>query len=108
MANEDFSEAPRRADSKNPIFFLLNFWVRITSGAQGSVGRIFGVPSIEPLLGVGEVWPGGSIGHPPPQVESPVAPGAAQPLYPSLVRRVQGDSVPPSRRVMSAALRPTL
>ena len=40
MANDDFSEALRRADSKNRIFFFFffaEFWVRLTSGVQGSV-----------------------------------------------------------------------
>ena len=43
MANDDFSEPPRRADSKNPIFifFLAEVWVRVTLGAPGvNLGRI--------------------------------------------------------------------
>ena len=38
MAHDAFSEPPRRADSRNSVFnffFLLNFWVQVTSGAQG-------------------------------------------------------------------------
>ena len=53
MANDDFSEPPRRADSKNPIFIFFGyFWVWVTSGARGSVlVGFWRVPSIEPLLG---------------------------------------------------------
>ena len=38
MANDDFSEPPRRADSKNPIF---EGRVRVTSRARGSVSEGF-------------------------------------------------------------------
>ena len=37
MANDDFFDPPRRADSKNPIFIFGRFWVQVTSGALGSV-----------------------------------------------------------------------
>ena len=38
MANDDFSEPPQCADSKNSIFiFFANFWVRVSSGARGGV-----------------------------------------------------------------------
>ena len=43
MANDDFSEPPRRADPKNPIVVFAEFWVRVTSGARGvSLGKIWG------------------------------------------------------------------
>ena len=36
MSNDDFSEPPRRADSKNPVFFFFSeLWVWVTSGGQG-------------------------------------------------------------------------
>ena len=67
MANDDFSEPPRCADSKIPIFFFFaDFWVRVTSGAQGSVSVGFlGVPSIEPLLEGGGSSQG-ALSPPPP------------------------------------------
>ena len=39
MANNDVSDPPRCADSKNPIFFLFlaEFWVQHTSQARRSV-----------------------------------------------------------------------
>ena len=52
MANDVFSEPPRRADSKNPIYTFSrilgpgHLWVRGVS-----LGRILGGPSIEPFLG---------------------------------------------------------
>ena len=67
MANDDFAEPPRRADSKNPIFFFsANFESRSPPGTRGSVGRILGGMAIEPF-GVG----GGGASHravstPPP------------------------------------------
>ena len=44
MTNDDFSEPPRRADSKNPVFiFFAEFRVRVTSWAPGiSLGGSFG------------------------------------------------------------------
>ena len=55
MANDDFSEPPRRADSKSPVFiFFCQFSVWVTSEARGvSLGRILGVLSIEPFWGGG-------------------------------------------------------
>ena len=57
MANDDFSEPPQRADSKNPIFIFAEFRVRATSGAWGSVSGGFwagaGAASIEPFWGGG-------------------------------------------------------
>ena len=52
MANDEFSEPPRRADSNNAIFIFCrilgpgHFW-----GPGVSLARILGGPSIEPLLG---------------------------------------------------------
>ena len=45
MANDDFSEPPRRADSKNPIFSFSRFL-----GPGVRLRRILGGPSIEPFL----------------------------------------------------------
>ena len=53
---------------KIPFSFFPNFWVWVTSKAQGSgvrLGRIW-VLSIEPFLGEGGVLPQGSIDPPPP------------------------------------------
>ena len=56
MTDEDFSEPPRRADSKNPIFIFCRClgpghpW-----GLGVRLGRILGGPSIEPFLGEGGV-----------------------------------------------------
>ena len=37
MANDDYSEPPRRADSKKTVFsfFFAKFWIRVASGARG-------------------------------------------------------------------------
>ena len=42
MANDEFSESPRRADSKNLIFIFPYIWVWVTSGAHGLVLVGFG------------------------------------------------------------------
>ena len=66
MANDDFSDRPRRADSKNPIFIF-----RRISGPghlQGpgvSLGRILGGLSVEPFGGGG-----GALSTRPLQVET--------------------------------------
>ena len=53
MANDDFSESPGRADSKNPIFIFCRFLcLGHLRGPGVSLGRILGVPSIE-TVGVG-------------------------------------------------------
>ena len=66
MANDDFSEPPRRADSKNPIFFFSQFLgLGHLPGLGVRLGRILGVLSIEPFLGEGGVRPEGSIDPPP-------------------------------------------
>ena len=77
MANDDFSEPPQRADSKNPIFFFCQFLgLGHLRGPVVSVGRILGVLSIEPFLG------GGSgrraLSTPPP-------PGKRKPGLPSFL-----------------------
>ena len=67
MANDDFSEPPRRADSKNPNFlFFPDFWVRVTSEARESVSVGFwGSCQLSPFF-----WGGGSgrraLSIPPP------------------------------------------
>ena len=74
MANDDFSEPPRRADSKNPIFIFCRFLGLCHLRGPGvSLGRIFRVPSIEPLLGCGGGLARG-LYRPPPPIESPPAP----------------------------------
>ena len=66
MADDNFSEAPRRADFKNPIFIA--FFCRFLDlghlrGPAVSLGRILGAPSIEPLGG----GPGQrAVSNPPP------------------------------------------
>ena len=52
-ANDNFSEPPRRADSKNPIFIFGRFLgLGRLRGPGVSLVRILGVPSIEPFWGV--------------------------------------------------------
>ena len=52
MANDDFSEPPRRTDSKNPIFIFCRFLGLVHLQGPGvSLVRILGVPSIE-LCGI--------------------------------------------------------
>ena len=57
MANDDFSEPPRRADSKIPVFIFFAdffFWVWVTSEAWGSVSVGFwGARQLSPF------WSGG-------------------------------------------------
>ena len=85
MANDGFSEPPRCADSKFPLSFFAESWVRVTAGAQRggggvSVGRIFRGPSIRACFfffwwGVGGLARGlYRPPPPPPGVESPSAP----------------------------------
>ena len=52
MANDVFSEPPRRADSKNPIFIFSRFLgLGHLRGPGVSLGRILGVQSVEPFWG---------------------------------------------------------
>ena len=78
VANRDFSEPPQRADSKNPIFIFCQFLGLGHLRSPGvSLGRILGVPSIEPFLGEGggSGWRAlSSPPPPPPGSESPPAP----------------------------------
>ena len=54
MANDDFSEPPRRADSNDPIFIFCRFWVRVTYEAQGSVlVGFWGSRQLSPFWGRG-------------------------------------------------------
>ena len=64
MASGVFSEPPRRADSKNPIFiFCRILGLGHLRGPGFSLGRILGVLSIEPFF-LGRVpSQGGSIDH---------------------------------------------
>ena len=74
MANDDFSEPPRRADSKNPIFSFSRFFgLGHLRGPGVSLGRILGVLSIEPLLGEG-AGEGRALSTPPPLPETKTRP----------------------------------
>ena len=65
-----FLNPPRSADSKSPIvIFYRVLGPGHLRGPRVSLGRILGVPSIEPLLGGGGVKPGGSV-DPPPQLKA--------------------------------------
>ena len=85
MANDDFSETPRRADSKNPIFISCRLLgLGHLRGPGVSLGRILGVPSIEPFLERG----GGGlaiVSPPPPKLKArpqgPEGLGTARPLH---------------------------
>ena len=67
MANDDVSEPPRRADSKTPIFIFCQFLgLGHLRGPGVSLGRNFGVPSIEPFLGEGGGSSQGALSTPPP------------------------------------------
>ena len=75
MANDDFSDPPQRADSKNPIFFFSRFLgLGHLQGPGVRLGRILGVLSIQPFLGEGGVRPEGSIDCPPPRKRKPGLP----------------------------------
>ena len=64
MANDDFSEPPRRADSKNPFFIFCRFWgLGHLRGPGVRLGSFLGVPSIEPPLGGA---PARGLYRPPP------------------------------------------
>ena len=69
MANDDFSEPPRRADSKNPF----SFFCRISGpghlrGPGVSLGRILGARQLGPFLGGGLAR--GLYRPPPPQLKA--------------------------------------
>ena len=87
MANDDFSEPPRRADSKNPIFFF-DFWVWVTSKAWGSdsVG-FWGSCQLGPFWGRG--GPAGGLYRPPP-------PGNENPASPIPFKTCQPFNMPPT------------
>ena len=71
MANDDFSEPPRRTGSKNPIFFFPDFGVWVTSKAWGSDSvRFWGSYQLSPFWGRGV--PAGGLYRP-----STPAPGNA-------------------------------
>ena len=62
MANDDFSERPRRADSKNLIFIFSRILRPGHPRGPGvSLGRILGGLSIEPFLRMGGSSPRGCI-----------------------------------------------
>ena len=76
MANDDFSEPPRRTDSKHPIFIFCRFLgLGHLRGRGVSLGRILGVLSIEPFWGEGGGGASlGALSIPPPlSIESPSA-----------------------------------
>ena len=70
MANDDFSEPPRRTDSKNSIFiFFSDFWVWVTCEAQGSVSVGFwGSRQLSPFWGGGSSQ--GALSTPPPKLKA--------------------------------------
>ena len=74
MTNDDFSEPPRRADSKKSIFFFSRF-LRLghLQGLGVRLGRILGVLSIEPFLGEGGGPAGGPYRPLPPGNENPAS-----------------------------------
>ena len=75
MANDDFSEPPRRADSKNPIFFFSRFLgLGHLQGLGVRLGRIWGVLSLEPFLGGGGGPAGGLYRPSPPRKRKPGLP----------------------------------
>ena len=77
MANEDFSEPPRRADSKNPIFFFSRFLgLGHLRGPGVSLGRILGVLSIEPFFFRGALARGLDRPSPPLQLKARLPPDA--------------------------------
>ena len=56
---------------KIPFSFFTEFWVRVTPEAPGvCLGRILGVPSIEPFLREGGGPAGGLYRPPPPEVKA--------------------------------------
>ena len=85
MANDDFSEPPRRADFNNPIFvfFFADFWVWVTSEAGASVSLGFwGSRQLSPL------WGGSSQGAlltPPPPPQLKARPSKRQLLHPAIL-----------------------
>ena len=67
MANDDFSEPPRHADSKNPIFiFCRILGPGHLQGPGVSLGRMFRGPSVDPLVGWGGGLARGLFCPPPP------------------------------------------
>ena len=67
MANDDFFEPPRRADSQNPIFlFCLILGPDHLRGPGVSLGRMLGGPSIEPFFGGGGGLARGAVSTPAP------------------------------------------
>ena len=92
MANDDFSEPPRRADSKNAVFiFFADFWVWVTSEARGSVlVGFWGARQLSPFFGGGGSSQGALL-TPAPSIASPAAPvvmhpstgGRSGPAWPS-------------------------
>ena len=76
MANDDFSEPPRRADSKNAISFFSRFLgLGHHQGLGVRLGRILGVLSIEPFLGGGGSGQRALSTPPSPGNENPASQG---------------------------------
>ena len=71
MANDEFSQPPRRADSKIPFSLFAEFCVRVTSGTRRSVSVGFwGAHPWSPFWGK-EFLAGGLYRPPLPPVERP-------------------------------------
>ena len=107
MANDDFSEPPRRAGSKSPIFiYFADFWAWVTPGARGSVSIGFWeARQLSPFLGRGGSSQRALSTPHPPEKRKPALPerkhewSAIQARGPLLVRtRPQrgGGTPPPS------------
>ena len=96
MANDDFSEPPRCADSKNPISFFPDFWVWVISKAWGSdsVG-FWGSCQLSPFLGEGGGPAGGLYRPPPPppKNENPASP-TLETLWAMLMSEEQQEIAP--------------
>ena len=69
----DFSEPPRRADSKNPTFVFGRFLgLGHLQGPGVNLGRILGSRQLSPFWGrAGGLLPGGSIDPRPTQLKAP-------------------------------------
>ena len=82
MANDAFSEPPRRADSKKRIFIWPVFGSRSPPGPGGSVSVGFWGPhQLSPFWGEGGSSHG-ALSTPPPSNGKPACPRVAIPFHP--------------------------
>ena len=100
MANDDFSEPPRHADSKNPIFIFCRIWGPGHPRGPGvSLGRILGGLSVAPIFLGGGGSTHRAVLTPPTANESPPTPGfedalCAREERPETLCGSQGSSCP--------------